>query len=81
MTKVDTTTRMKSVKQQALEAMDAAGQARDRAYLKWLKNRTETNLRVLEAANTAYTQTQRTYQAACLVVKYNHGRIETVRLQ
>jgi hypothetical protein len=74
-----TTVKMKSVKQQALERMDAAGRAVDHAYIKWLRNKTESNLRVLQAANQAYKQTQRTYQAACLVMKYNHGRVETVR--
>lgn len=77
-TNPDTTARMKSVQVQARERMDEAGAAYDRAYLAWFRNRTELNLKVLEAAGVAYKQTQRTYQAACLVVKYNHGRIETI---
>ena len=76
---LDTTTKMKSVKQQALEKMDAAALIFDRAYITWFKNRTPANLKILEAAGAAYKQTQRTYQAACLDVKYNHGRMETVR--
>ena len=77
---LDTTTKMKSVKQQALEAMDLAGLRLDQAHLKWVKNPSEENLRVLEARGAAYRQTVRTYQAACLVVKHNHGRMETVRI-
>lgn len=77
----DTTIRNKSLAVMALEKMDQAAARYDRAYLKWFNNRTEANLKVLEAAGAAYKQTQRTYQAARLVVKYNHGRMETVRAE
>ena len=75
----DTTTRNKSLAQMALDKMDQAARRYDLALLKWQKNRSDENLKVLEAAYMAYKQSTRTYQTAQLVVKYNHGRISTVR--
>lgn len=81
MTDHTTTIRNKGLLELAVEEMDKAGKAYDRAYLKWFRNRNEPNLRVLEQAAKLYKQTQRTYQAARLVVKYNHSRMPTVASQ
>ena len=74
----NTTTRNISLAAMAERKMEHAARQYDLALLKYQRDRSETNLKVLEAAFQAYKQTTRTYQAARLVVKYNHGRMETV---
>ena len=74
----NTTTRNKSLVAMAEQKMEDAARLYDLALLKYQRNRTETNLKVLEAAFQAYKQTTNTYRTAKLVVKYNHGRMETV---
>ena len=78
---LDTTTRMKSVRDQARERLDAAKLIYDRVYLHWSKNRSESNLQALEKAGSALKKAQADYQSVSLTVKYNHGRMPTVRPQ
>lgn len=71
-TLVNTTIRNKSLLQMALDKLDQAGAAWDRAYKNYLESPTPPHEAALMAASQAYKQVQRTYQAAQLVYKHNH---------
>jgi hypothetical protein len=76
----ESTMRIKSAKVQAKERLDAAKRIYDRVYLHWSRNRTETNLQALEKAGKAVRDAESTLSAASMDLKYNHGRMPTVRI-